>query len=299
MRKPAPSRLGVRTIILPVLLAAMVGLVALSACSPYAVRVPDGKAETLHKISVVPMEFRGLSANRSDYFHGGGDVMYLAGPRDNTVLGREFRGVVVDGVPVFFNIHVVDQGTPGRAERFEKLITGPRVRWLPSVDLAEIAARSLKAEGVEATAEREVARVPGLTRRNPDGTPQDWWLPLYEWFGKDPEPLDLAGYANRGAQAVLVVALGSVVPGGDVIGSLGFPSRVLRNGSMYAYDRKMGSWLVFIAAGGSGAGFVIPMDHLLLIEFDGENRVLRSARREGYTTIAPEFPSVEEPTAQR
>jgi hypothetical protein len=141
--------------------------------------------------------------------------LYLAGPRDNAVLGKEFGGVVVDGVPVFFNIWALDQGEPGRAERFETLITGPRERWLASVDLAEIAARRLKAAGVDATAEREVVRIPGLTHRNSDGVPLDWWIPLYDWYGKDPDPLDLTGYANRGAQAVLIVGLGWIIPGDE------------------------------------------------------------------------------------
>ena len=89
-----------------------------------------------------------------------------------------------------------------------------------------------------------------------------------------------------------------IVPGmttkDDVIGKLGFPSRVLRNGSVYGYDLEMGSWLVFVGAGYSGEVFGITKDHLLLVEFDAENRVARFARKEGYTAIAPEFPSAGE-----
>lgn len=85
-----------------------------------------------------------------------------------------------------------------------------------------------------------------------------------------------------------------IVPGmttkDDVIRNLGFPSRVLRNGSVYAYDREMGSWLMFIAAGGGAAGFVVSKDHLLLVEFDPEDRVIRSVRKEGGAALEPEFP---------
>lgn len=213
MREQAPTRFDVRTGTLPLLLAAVGFLLALSACSPFAIRIPDGKAESLRKIFVVPLELQGIDGRRHGYFHGGRDVTYLAGHHDNTVLGKEFGGVVVDGIPVFFRIRALDQGKPGLAKRFETLITGPRERWLVSVDLAEIAARRLKAAGVDATAEREVMRIPGLTRRNFDGVPLDWWGPLYDWYGKDPDPLDLTEYANRGARAVLIVAPGWIVPG--------------------------------------------------------------------------------------
>lgn len=139
-------------------------------------------------------------------------MLYLTGPPDNTVLGKEFGAVVVDGVPVFFDSSQLGPDGPGRAERFEKLVTGPREQWFPAVDLAEIAAERLRAAGVEATAERDVVRIPGLARRSPDGVPLDWWKPLNEWYGKDPDPLALAGYGDRGAQAVLVVAPLWIVP---------------------------------------------------------------------------------------
>jgi hypothetical protein len=85
-----------------------------------------------------------------------------------------------------------------------------------------------------------------------------------------------------------------IVPGkttkDDVIGNLGFPSRVLRNGAVYAYDLDMLSWLVFFGAGYSGGAFGVSKDHLLLVEFDAENRVVRLARKEGYAALEPEFP---------
>jgi hypothetical protein len=187
-------------------------LVALAACSPAAIRIPAREAETLRKIAVVPLESQGIGGQSRSYFRGGGDVAYVAGPRDNAVLGKDFGAVVVDGVPVFFEISRVGPGGPGHAGRFEKLVMGPRERWMPAIDLAESAARRLNAAGVEATVDREVVGIPGQSRRSRDEVPPDWWKSLNEWYGKSPDPLELAGHRDRGAQAVLVVAPRMVVP---------------------------------------------------------------------------------------
>jgi hypothetical protein len=212
VRSKAPARLGARTRTFALLVAGVLNLATLSACSPSVLRIPAGEADTFRKIAVISLESHGIAGQGRAYFRGGGEVAYVAGSRDNAVLGKGFGAVVVGEVPVFFEISRIGPGGPGQAERFEKLVTGPRVRWIPAVDLAEIASRRLRAAGIEASAEREAVRIPGLIRRSSDGVPLDWWKPLNEWYGKAPDPLDLAGYTDRGVQAVLVVAPRLVVP---------------------------------------------------------------------------------------
>ena len=89
-------------------------------------------------------------------------------------------------------------------------------------------------------------------------------------------------------------SLSFLVPGGttkdDVIGKLGFPTRVLRNGTVYGYDWGMASWLFILAGAGGGAAGVAEKNHVLLIEFDADGRVVRHAVREGYFFPEGEFP---------
>lgn len=211
MRGKAPTRFGVRTLCV---LVAAACLAALGACTPSTIRVPPGQAGTIRKVAVIPVELAGITGEDPGYFLGGADVAYLAGRVDNAVLGDGFAGVVVDGVPVFYRVGGLDPGIPGVAERFERRVAGPRERWLPSVDLAEIAARRLRAEGVEATAERAAVRLPGVSRRGTDGVPRGWPGAVNGWYGKDPDPIALMAYADRGAQVVLLVAPVTVLPTG-------------------------------------------------------------------------------------
>ena len=203
MRRKAPTRFGVRT--LPVLIAAAGCLVALAACTPSAIRVPAGKVETLPKIAVIPMESpRGIPPI-SLFFHGPGGRIYLAGEHDNGVLPPDSRPVLLDGLAVFVRPPRADVAGSGPAERFEKALTGPRTLWFPSADLVETAARRLREGGKEATAFREIVRIPGVASRSPEGVPRDGWTHLSDWYGKDPDPLDLKAYRDRGVQAVLVI----------------------------------------------------------------------------------------------
>ena len=207
MRGKAPTRFGVR--MLSVLVAA--ACLALAGCTPSAIRAPAGEAETLRKIAVVPMESPGPFPYLSFFFRGYGGLIYLAGEQDNGVLSPDSQPVLLDGLMVFVRPPQADAGGPGPAERFEKALAGPRSRWFPSADLAEAAARLLREGGRDATAIRESVRIPGVSGRGPGGIPRNGYPPLSDWYGKDPDPLDLEGYRDQGVQAVLVVVCKEVL----------------------------------------------------------------------------------------
>ena len=203
MRGKAPTGPGVRT--LPVLVAAAGCLAALAGCTPSAIRIPAGKAETLRKIAVVPMESPGPFPYISSCFHGHDGLIYLAGEHDNGVLSPDSQPVLLDGLLVIVRPPRADAGGSGPAERFEKALAGPRTRWFPSADLAEAAARTLREGGKDAAASREIVRIPGVSGRSPGGVPRDGYTRLSDWYGKDPDPLDLEAYRDRGVQAVLAI----------------------------------------------------------------------------------------------
>ena len=151
------------------------------------------------------MESPGPFPYISFYFHGRGGVIYLAGEHDNGVLLPDSQPVLLDGLVVIVRPPRADVGGSGPAERFEKALTGPRTRWFPSADLAEAAARKLREGGKDAAASREIVRIPGVSGRDPGGVPRYGYAPLSDWYGTDPDPLDLEAYRDRGVQAVLVV----------------------------------------------------------------------------------------------
>lgn len=208
MRGKTPTRLGVRTV--PVLVAA--ACLSFAGCTPSAIRIPAGEADTLRRIAVVPMESPGPFPYfyLSLFFNGYGGPIYIAGEHDNGVLSPDSQPVLLDGLMVFVRIPRADAGVSGPAERFEKALAGPRSRWFPSADLAEAAARMLREGGRDATAIREIVRIPGVSGQGPGGVPRDGYTRLSDWYGKDPDPLDLEGYRDRGVQAVLVVVCNAV-----------------------------------------------------------------------------------------
>lgn len=201
MRGKAPARFAVRS--LPVLVAA--ACLVFAGCTPSAIRIPAGEAETLRKIAVVPMESPGPIPESSFFYRYHGGPIHIAEEHDNGVLSPDSQPVLLDGLMVFVRPPRADAGGSGPAERFERALAGPRTRWVPSADLAEAAARMLREGGRDATAIREIARIPGISGRGPGGIPRDGHTPLSGWYGKDPDPLDLEGYRDRGVQAVLVV----------------------------------------------------------------------------------------------
>lgn len=75
-----------------------------------------------------------------------------------------------------------------------------------------------------------------------------------------------------------------------MIRELGPPSRLFRSGSVYGYDRELGGWVVVFPGLGGALGFGLPLHHLLLVEFDAENRVVRHAWKDGYGVPGPDFP---------
>ncbi|MBE0603449.1 MAG: hypothetical protein IH611_07455, partial [Deltaproteobacteria bacterium] len=164
-------------------------------------RLPPPQAEALLKIAVVPVESPGMRAQVSSVYPSPGGLVRLAGAHDNGLLAPDSHGVLYEGVPVFVHLPAAAPGGPGPAERFEKALAGPRVVWLPAVDLAEACARLLREAGREPVAYREVVRLPGIARRDSDGLPLDWRPPLSEWYETDPEPVDLRPYGDAGAQA--------------------------------------------------------------------------------------------------
>jgi len=89
-------------------------------------------------------------------------------------------------------------------------------------------------------------------------------------------------------------SLSFIVPGettkDDVIGRIGFPTRVLRHGAVYGYDWEMPSWLLILAGPTTAAAGMLEKNHVLLVEFDGKGRVIRYAERTGYFFPVPEFP---------
>lgn len=207
MRGKSPTRFGVRT--LPVLVAA--ACLAFAGCTPSAIRIPAGKAETLRRIAVVPMESPWRFPYLSVFLRYYGEPIHIAGEHDNGVLSPDSRPVLLDGLMVFVRPPRADAGGPGLAERFERALAGPRSRWFPSADLAEAAARMLREGGRDATAIREILVIPGVPGRDPGGVPRDGYARLSDWYGKDPDPLDLEGYRDRGVQAVLVVVCKGIV----------------------------------------------------------------------------------------
>ncbi|HEX9190794.1 MAG TPA: hypothetical protein VF847_01770, partial [Candidatus Deferrimicrobiaceae bacterium] len=137
MRGKAPARFAVRS--LPVLVAA--ACLVFAGCTPSAIRIPAGEAETLRKIAVVPMESPGPFPSFIFRYHGG--PIHIAEEHDNGVLSPDSRPVLLDGLMVFVRPPRADAGGSGPAERFERALAGPRTRWFPSADLAEAAARML------------------------------------------------------------------------------------------------------------------------------------------------------------
>jgi hypothetical protein len=147
----------------------------------------------------------------SVFFRYYGEPIHIAGEHDNGVLLPDSRPVLLDGLMVFVRPPRADAGGSGPAERFEKALAGPRTRWYPSADLAEAAARLLREGGRDATAIREIVRIPGVSGRSPAGVPRDGYTRLSDWYGKNPDPLDLEEYRDRGVQAVLVVVCKEVL----------------------------------------------------------------------------------------
>jgi len=196
----------------PVSLAACCLLLA-AGCFPSSLRLPAESSDALRRIAVVPVESPGMFARISNVIPSPGGIVRLAGAHDNGILAPDSHGLLYEGAPVFVRLPSTDDGVRGRAERFEKALAGPRVVWIPSVDLAEACARRLREAGREPVAYREIVRLPGVSRRDPEGIPLDWREPMSEWYEKDPEPVDLRPYGDRGAQAVLLAVAEQVVSG--------------------------------------------------------------------------------------
>jgi hypothetical protein len=140
-----------------------------------------------------------------------GGRMYLAGEHDNGVLRQDSHPVLLDGLAVFVRPSGADAGGSGPAERFENALAGTRTRWVPSVTLAQTAARMLREGGKGSTSSREIFLIPGVSSRSPDGIPLDGWPPLSDWYAKDPDPLDLKAYRDRGVQAVLEIVCKDII----------------------------------------------------------------------------------------
>ncbi|MBE0602264.1 MAG: hypothetical protein IH611_01370 [Deltaproteobacteria bacterium] len=94
-------------------------------------------------------------------------------------------------------------------------------------------------------------------------------------------------------------SLAFIVPGettkDDVIGKIGFPTRVLRNGTLYGYDWETPSWLVILAGPTTAAGGMLEKNHVLLVEFDENSRVVRYAERTGYFFPESKLPEKRSP----
>jgi hypothetical protein len=79
----------------------------------------------------------------------------------------------------------------------------------------------------------------------------------------------------------------------DVIGKIGFPSRLLRDGAVYGYDWETASWLLILAGYTTAVAGVLEKNHVLLIAFDGNGRVVRYVERTGYFFPEGDFPKLE------
>ncbi|MBP2673171.1 MAG: hypothetical protein H6Q84_11 [Deltaproteobacteria bacterium] len=112
-------------------------------------------------------------------------------------------------------------------------------------------------------------------------------IPLYPKCG---------GWLQGEKKCIDEKTLSFIVPGvttkDDVIGKIGFPSRMLRGGAVYGYDWETASWLVILAGYTTAAAGVLEKNHVLLIAFDGNGRVVRTAERTGYFFPEGEFPKV-------
>ncbi|MBP2673170.1 MAG: hypothetical protein H6Q84_10 [Deltaproteobacteria bacterium] len=212
-------------------------LLLAAGCLPSNLRLHPSGADLLKKIDVVPVESPGMFAHVSTVVPSPGGLVRLAGPHDNGILAPGSHGVLYDGAPVFVRVPEATSGGPGPAERFEKALTGPRVVWFPAVDLAEACARRLREGGKGSTAYREIVRLPGISRS--------------EWYERDPEPVDLRLYGDRGAQAVLLV-----VPEMVVTGPMG--TTVILRAKLA--DPSTGRVLARAQAEASGPGKVFPRE---------------------------------------
>jgi hypothetical protein len=216
-------------------------LLLAAGCFPSKLRLHSSGADLLKTIAVVPVESPGMFAHVSTVIPSPGGLVRLAGLHDNGILAPDSHGVLYEGAPVFVRVPEAYEGGPGPAMRFEKALTGPRAVWFPAVDLAEACARRLREGGKDSAAYRELVRLPGITRRDSEGVPLDWRTPLTEWYERDPEPVDLRFYGDRGAQAVLLVVPEIVVTGPtgttvSLLAKLADPStgRVLARGQAVA-----------------------------------------------------------------
>lgn len=194
----------------------LVLLAALSACLAPPIKPPVADTNQIRKVLVVPVEAPPLEVrpdlieSRLPIYRQNDTV-----PFDLFLEMKIYRnpgGVLIAGLVSHDDI--VQEAVPRQARAADKIIPGLEPiasladNWVPTFELARLAASQLSSRGLEAVAGGHYYRLP-ISPRERTANLAHWHGAIREWYKRDTSAVDYRSYQAERIDAVLEIGLGT------------------------------------------------------------------------------------------
>lgn len=171
----------------------------LAGCVSPPLKPDSGAVSKVKRIYLVPMEPRPLQIE-GGYAAGGSASLVHFLPRYTLGMARAVG--VLSGVAVLLDLAAGSYHQPVYPPLIEPVET-----WLPTVELAQEAARRLSAAGKTATVSSSIQPVPGVQDRGRTLLMENWMAPIRAWYNDESPSSRYAEFAVEGVDMVAEVGI--------------------------------------------------------------------------------------------